>query len=101
MHPTLCDIPCLPPCQRLRPVSPGWVPFAQLDVLIGRKWHASQKLDDHPTGGLTMTMTLNNLEEVTRWILSFGKHATVIQPPELRERVGRIGRELANRYPGA
>src|SRR6267142_2198459 len=34
MHTTLCDIPCLPPCQRLRPVSPGWVTFAQLDVLI-------------------------------------------------------------------
>src|ERR1043166_26665 len=34
MHTTLSDIPCLPPCQRLRPVSPGWVPIAQLDVRI-------------------------------------------------------------------
>jgi proteasome accessory factor B len=68
------------------------------DDVRGRTWHASQKLDDHPTGGLTMTMTLNNLEEVERWVLGFGEHATVIEPPELKERVGRIGRELAKRY---
>jgi predicted DNA-binding transcriptional regulator YafY len=43
-------------------------------------------------------MTLNNLEEVERWVLSFGKHATVAEPKDLRERVGRIGRELAKRY---
>ena len=27
-------LPLLPACQRRRPVSPGWVPFAQLAVLI-------------------------------------------------------------------
>jgi hypothetical protein len=26
--------------------------------------HGSEKVTDHPTGGLTVTMTLNNLEEV-------------------------------------
>jgi predicted DNA-binding transcriptional regulator YafY len=54
-------------------------------------------LKDHPSGGLTMTMTLNNLEEVERWVLGFGGHATVVKPEELRERIGRIGRELAER----
>ena len=34
MDTPLCDIPSLPPCQRRRPVSPGWVPRAQLAVLI-------------------------------------------------------------------
>src|ERR1035437_7051070 len=33
MHTTESDIPLLPPCQRQRPVSPGWVPLAQLAVL--------------------------------------------------------------------
>jgi hypothetical protein len=27
-------LPLLPACQKRRPVSPGWVPFAQLAVLI-------------------------------------------------------------------
>jgi proteasome accessory factor B len=68
------------------------------DDVRGRKWNSSQVLEDHPTGGLTMRMTLNNLEEVERWVLGFGKHATVVEPPELRERVGKIGRQLAKRY---
>jgi hypothetical protein len=42
-------------------------------------------------------MTLNNLEEVERWVLGFGEHATVIEPKELRQRGERIGRELARR----
>ena len=34
MNAAQSDIPLLPACQRRRPVSPGWVPFAQLAVLI-------------------------------------------------------------------
>jgi len=68
------------------------------DDVRGRTWHASQKLDDHPAGGLTMTMTLNNLEEVTRWVLSFGEHAEVIQPAELKERVQKTAAEMQKKY---
>jgi predicted DNA-binding transcriptional regulator YafY len=68
------------------------------DDVRGRTWHASQKLEDHPTGGLTMTMTLNNLEEVSRWVLSFGEHATVIEPPELKERVQIAAKAIAEDY---
>src|SRR5208282_1815768 len=34
MNAAQCHIPLLPPCQRRRPVSPGWVPFAQPAGLI-------------------------------------------------------------------
>jgi predicted DNA-binding transcriptional regulator YafY len=68
------------------------------DDVRGRTWHASQKLKDHPTGGLTVTMTLNNLEEVERWVLSFGEHAEVVQPPELRERVEQTVRKITAKY---
>jgi predicted DNA-binding transcriptional regulator YafY len=68
------------------------------DDVRGRMWHASQELNNRPDGGLVVKMTLNNLEEVEKWVLSFGKHATVIEPAALRERVGRIGKALAKRY---
>jgi proteasome accessory factor B len=68
------------------------------DDVRGRTWHASQKLTDRPDGSLMVTMKLNNLEEIERWVLSFGQHATVIQPPELRERVGAAARKLTAKY---
>jgi predicted DNA-binding transcriptional regulator YafY len=35
--------------------------------------------------------------EFDAWVLGFGTHCTVIQRRELRERVGKIGKELAER----
>jgi hypothetical protein len=40
------------------------------------------------------------LEEVERWVLSWGTHATVIKPDLLATRVSKIIRELIKRYPG-
>jgi len=68
------------------------------DDVRGRAWHASQKLMDRPDGGLTMKMTLNNLEEVTRWILGFGEHATVSEPRELRERIRQAAKAIDAEY---
>ena len=64
----------------------------------GRTWHGSQKLTDRADGSLLMKMTLNNLDEVEKWVLGFGAHATVIEPRGLRERIRRVGREVAERY---
>ena len=51
-----------------------------------------------PNGSLVVRMTLNNLEEVEKWVLGFGEHATVIGPPELGECIARIGKGLALKY---
>src|SRR6185503_142650 len=68
------------------------------DDVRGRTWERSQDLKDRKDGGLVMTMTLNNLEEVERWVLGFGRHATVVEPQELRERVARAARAVAENY---
>ena len=68
------------------------------DDVRGRTWVGGQELKDHPSGGLTMTMKLNNLEEVERWVLSFGEHATVVEPEELKERVRRAAEKIARKY---
>jgi predicted DNA-binding transcriptional regulator YafY len=51
------------------------------------RWHDSQQLTKQRDGSLLATFTLSNTEEVGRWVLSFGKHALVIEPAELRERI--------------
>ena len=55
-----------------------------------RQWHASQKIK--PVGGkdageIEMTMDLGSLEEVERWILSWGSHARVLEPKILAGRI--------------
>jgi predicted DNA-binding transcriptional regulator YafY len=48
-------------------------------------WHQSQKLKELKKGGLELEMVLGSLVEVERWILSWGGHATVVAPKELRD----------------
>ena len=68
------------------------------DEVRGRRWHASQELTELPKGMLRLRMRLNNIEEVEKWILSQGTHATVVRPQALRERLAAAGRELVRRY---
>jgi predicted DNA-binding transcriptional regulator YafY len=69
------------------------------DQLRGRLWHPTQELIELPDGaGSRLRMQLTALEEVERWVASWGTHATVIKPDILAKRVGSVSRELANRY---
>ncbi len=52
-----------------------------------RRWHSSQELTDLPGGCVRLRVRLNNIEEVERWVLSWGVHATVVRPEALRERL--------------
>lgn len=70
------------------------------DVQRGRRWHTSQVWKDLPDGGAELTLRLSGLEEIEQWVLSWGTRATVIRPPELRERIFNITEELWQRYGG-
>lgn len=49
-----------------------------------RRWHPSQVLTELGSGaGVEITLQLNNLIDVRRWILSWGSHAKVVAPIEL------------------
>jgi predicted DNA-binding transcriptional regulator YafY len=45
-----------------------------------------------------MRMTLNNLDEVTRWVLSFEGYAEVVKPEELKERVRKAAENVTAKY---
>jgi hypothetical protein len=40
----------------------------------------------------------DRLEEVGRWLLSFGTHVTAARPRVLRERLAKVGQEYLRRY---
>jgi len=71
------------------------------DLIRGRQWHASQDLTELPRGQLRMTLRLNNLEEIERFVLSWGVHATVVRPKALVTRLRQITEQLHQRYAGA
>lgn len=68
------------------------------DLIRGRRWQATQEITELPGGGLRLRLRLNNLEEIERWVLSWGLHATVIRPRALARRLHRTTAELARRY---
>jgi proteasome accessory factor B len=73
------------------------------DDVRGRRLHSSQELTELPNGMLRVRLRLSSLEEVERWVLGFGVHATVVGPSALVDRLVKVGREIAARYcgPGA
>ncbi len=63
--------------------------------LVGeRRWHRSQKVKRLKSGELEWTVTLGCLEEIERWIRSWGAHATVLDPPELRRSIRRAAEAI-------
>jgi predicted DNA-binding transcriptional regulator YafY len=68
------------------------------DLIRGRHWHPSQELVELPGGGSRIRMRLSTLDEIDRWVLTWGTHANVIAPTALADRVAKTGLELAKRY---
>lgn len=48
------------------------------------RWHASQRLVPQRDGSLQAEFDLGALEEFKQWLLSFGRHAEVLEPDRLR-----------------
>jgi proteasome accessory factor B len=50
-------------------------------------WHPSQKLTRQRDGSVIVEFTLDGTEEIKRWIMSFGKHGTVLELSSLRQEI--------------
>ncbi|MFH1858514.1 MAG: WYL domain-containing protein [Candidatus Omnitrophota bacterium] len=63
-------------------ISPEWARW------VGEKtWHESQKAKRNGDGSLELSFRVAGLDEIKRWILSFGPEAQVLEPPNLQELV--------------
>lgn len=71
-------------------------------IVAERRWHPSQEIHPVEADGsvIELTMRLTALEDVARWIMGFGGQAEVIEPPELREKVGGELMKAAVQYAG-
>ena len=63
-----------------------------------RDWHPSQKMKETKGGGLELEMTLGALEEIERWILSWGDHAKALSPKVLTDAVAKRIRAMGQQY---
>lgn len=63
-----------------------------------RVWHKSQKLKPLPGGGAEMTLDVGIAPDLENWILGWGSHAAVLEPPELREQIAATARAMALQY---
>ncbi len=50
-----------------------------------KQWHESQKITEQKDGSIILELKVNNLTEVTFWILALGKDCKVLEPKELKE----------------
>lgn len=75
-------------------ISAGWARW------VGEKiWHESQKITRLPDGGLEMAFRVAGLDEIKRWVLSFGPEAEVLEPARLRNMVQTDLARTLGKYP--
>ena len=55
------------------------------DLVTETIWHPTQKVDRHGDGSVTLSFTVDGLNEVAYWLLGWSGRVTVVPPPELRE----------------
>ncbi len=67
--------------------------------LVGeRTWHESQRIRTAPDGSVTLELELGGLEEIERWVLSWGAHVRVLGPRELVASVRRAAQAITELY---
>jgi len=47
------------------------------------RWHPSQQTTPQYDGSLTVEFQISGTKELKSWLLGFGQHAEVLEPPEL------------------
>lgn len=62
------------------------------------EWHRTQTLEPQEDGGLIFRATVSGFEELKYWVLNWGPRATVLKPPELREEVQKLARDILDTY---
>lgn len=72
---------------------------AQAHYIRERKWHSQQSIEDATDGSLILQFPASGLGEVMRWVLKYGGHAEVLQPPLLRKMIQQEIAAMQRLYP--
>jgi proteasome accessory factor B len=60
-----------------------------------RIWHKSQRMKPLANGSAELTLEVGIAPDLENWILSWGRHAEVLEPHDLRERIAATARSMA------
>lgn len=60
--------------------------------------HPNETKKFYEDGRVKYSITTRGIEEIARWILSYGNEAEVIKPVSLRDELFRLGKQLSNMY---
>jgi len=68
-------------------------------MIVGeRNWHPTQKLTTQKDGSVVLSMTLSDVEEIGRWVLTWGTDAEALAPRALCDFVGETAAATAKSY---
>jgi proteasome accessory factor B len=62
-----------------------------------RVWHSSQQIQELTGGEIEFRVTLSSLHEIEQWVLSWGEHASVLEPKEFRMKILKVYSTCADR----
>ncbi|MCC9293381.1 YafY family transcriptional regulator [Clostridium sp. WLY-B-L2] len=62
------------------------------------KWNTNQRIDDLEDGSIILSLYIDDIEDVKKWVMGFGKDAEIIEPEELRKNIKLELEELYKKY---
>ncbi len=75
-----------------------WFDAFAAQLVSEREWHPSQKIKQGADGEIELSLTLGSLEEIERWVLSWGEHAVVLEPAALAKSIRGVTESLLELY---
>ncbi len=75
-----------------------WFDAYQARYIRERQWHPTQQIEEHADGTLTLRFQNGALDEVRRWLLSYGGHARVLAPESLAEAIRNEAQAILAQY---
>lgn len=60
---------------------------ADADTVLETTWHHTQGVKKHANGEVTLTFTVDGLNEILRWVVGWAGRVRVVKPAELRDLV--------------
>ncbi|MGH8016038.1 MAG: helix-turn-helix transcriptional regulator, partial [Candidatus Zixiibacteriota bacterium] len=67
-------------------------------IVLSGKHHPGEEVEKLNDGSVRYKVTTRGIEEIQRWIISFGNEADVVEPVALRENLLQLGRQLTKKY---
>jgi proteasome accessory factor B len=67
-------------------------------AIADRLWHPTQTIVRHKDGSLELAFTAGGRMEILSWILSYGSHAELLEPPDLRTELAATAAQMAAVY---